>query len=153
MEFIRAISDDHYDVATALFKEYALAIGIDLSFQQFEMELAGIRTMYSPPQGGIILCRNEGGYNGCVAVRKIDEDTGELKRMFVKPAFQGLGIGRKLLEEALVLAAECNYSFLRLDTLAPMESAIHLYVEKGFYEIPAYYHNPNSTAIFFEKKL
>ena len=153
MEFLRATNEEHYGEAKKLFKEYALFIKIDLAFQQFDLEIKKIREMYSAQEGGITLCRMDEKYIGCVAIRKIEDSIGEVKRMFVQPNFQGLGVGKKLLEKALAMAEECNYSLLRLDTLAHMSSAIHLYKAYGFYEIPPYYHNPNNTAVFFEKKL
>jgi ribosomal protein S18 acetylase RimI-like enzyme len=109
--------------------------------------------MYSPPHGGIIICKKDEILAGCIAVRKIDDNICELKRMYVNPALQGYGIGKNLLEKALQLAKDCNYKIIRLDTLNYMHPAIHLYKQNGFYQIDPYYFNPNKTALFFEKKL
>ena len=108
--------------------------------------------MYDPKNGGIILCKNKGEYNACVAIRKIDTQTAELKRMFVKPAYQRQGIGKSLLDNAIQLARKNNYTYIRLGTLNYMTVAINLYKQFGFYEIEAYYDNPNITTVYFEKK-
>jgi GNAT superfamily N-acetyltransferase len=108
--------------------------------------------MYGEPGGGIILCKTNDEYVGCVGIRRINSDTAELKRMFIKPAWQKQGIGKTLLVKAVELARELNYTTIRLDTLNYMKPAIKLYKGCGFYEIPAYYHNPNATAVYLEKK-
>jgi ribosomal protein S18 acetylase RimI-like enzyme len=152
-KYIISSSDAHYTEAKKLFREYAALINIDLAFQKFEEELSAIHKMYSPPTGGIILCRSDGMFAGCIAIRKLDENVCELKRMYVNPNFQGKGIGKNLLEKALQLANEYSYKLIRLDTLTQMLPAIHLYKQYGFYEIAPYYFNPNTTAVFFEKEL
>ncbi|MEO5781914.1 MAG: GNAT family N-acetyltransferase [Ginsengibacter sp.] len=152
-KYILASSDEDYTEAKKLFREYAALIHIDLAFQKFEEELSGINKMYSPPTGGIILCKSNEIFAGCIAIRKLDDNVCELKRMYVNPNFQGKSIGKNLLEKALQLAREYNYKLMRLDTLTQMLSAIHLYKQYGFYEIEPYYFNPNATAVFFEKKL
>jgi len=151
--FYLAETDYDYTVAKSLFKEYAASIKINLDFQHFDDELAGLKKMYAKPFGGIILAKAGSETIGCVAIRKISEEAGELKRMYIKPGYQNRGIGKTLLEEALQLAKECNYSIVKLDTLNYMLPAIHLYTQAGFYETAPYYHNPITTAIYFEKKL
>ena len=146
-------SEGEYSAAINLFKEYAAWLGIDLSFQHFEEELQSLKEMYNETDGGIILCKKEKEYIGCVAIRRIDSNTAELKRMYVQPACQQQGVGKKLLEHALTLAQNCNYSFVNLDTLNHMLPAIKLYKKYGFYEIAAYYHNPVASAVYFQKKL
>ena len=152
-EYFLADTDPDYEIARLLFKEYADAINIDLSFQHFDEELNDIKSMYSFPWGGIFLAKNENEFVGCVAIRKFDNEIAELKRMFVKPDFQNFGIGKTLLEKAIELAKSCNYKLIRLDTLNYMKPAIHLYKQYGFYEIQPYYRNPISTAVYFEKVL
>lgn len=153
IDYFLAATDEDYEEAKVLFKEYAGAINIDLSFQHFDEELSEIKKMYSHAEGGIILAKNENEFTGCVAIRKFDKTVGELKRMFVKPRYQNFGIGKILLEHAIALAKKCNYKLIRLDTLNYMTPAIHLYKQYGFYEIESYYHNPINTAVYFEKKL
>ncbi|MEO8771110.1 MAG: GNAT family N-acetyltransferase [Ferruginibacter sp.] len=152
-EHIQVHTDEEYKAAASLFKEYAAWLNIDLSFQHFEEELAQLKEMYVSPSGGIILSKNEMEYVGCIAIRKIDSEIAELKRMYVKPAFQQFGIGNALLLDALTLAKKCHYKKIRLDTLSNMAPAINLYKRNGFYEIAAYYFNPETTAVFFEKVL
>ena len=152
-EYILIETDAEYAEAAKLFTEYASWLNIDLGFQKFKEELTDLKSMYATPLGGIILCRNNQEFIASVAIRKIDTEIAELKRMYVKPAFQKRGIGKKLLEEAVLLASQSGYNKIRLDTLSNMTPAIDLYKRNGFYEIPAYYYNPESTAVYFEKIL
>ena len=152
-EYILVTNEEEYKSAGTLFKEYADWLHIDLGFQNFSEELLQLKSMYGPPSGGIILVKNENNFIGCIAIRKKDAAVAELKRMYVKPTSQGLGIGKMLLEKALALAKNCGYKKIRLDTLSNMTPAINLYKQYGFYEIPAYYHNPEKTAVYLEKEL
>ena len=153
IDYITATTSQEYISAGALFREYAQSIKIDLDFQQFDKELGSLQKMYAPPHGGIILAKEDDQFIGCVAIRRITDFIGELKRMYVKPGNQNKGIGQELLNKALLLAQKRNYERLRLDTLSDMLSAIRLYNQAGFYEIPAYYANPIPTAMYFEKLL
>ena len=152
-EYIHVNTAEEYDAAASLFRQYATWLNIDLGFQKFEEEMQGLKKMYAQPYGGIILSKNENEFNGCIAIRKIDKDTAELKRMYVKSEFQHKGIGTGLLNEAILLAKKYGYKKIRLDTLSNMKPAIDLYKLNGFYEIPAYYFNPEPTAVYFEKIL
>lgn len=142
---------DHYVVASELFEEYAEWLNIDLSFQKFEAELSELSRMYGAPTGCIILARESQEYIGCIAVRKIGADTAEIKRMYVKPLSQQSGTGTLLLNEAVEFAMKAGYARIQLDTLNSMLPAIRLYEKAGFYRIPAYYFNPEPTAVYFEK--
>ncbi|MEO6731199.1 MAG: GNAT family N-acetyltransferase [Ferruginibacter sp.] len=153
ISFHLAATDWDYAEAAQLFHEYAVSIKINLDFQHFAEELKALKKMYGIPWGGIILVKAQSVFIGCVAIRKIDEGTCELKRMYIKPGYQKMGIGKSVLNKALQLAKECNYSKVKLDTLSEMASAIHLYKQAGFYEIPPYYNNPLTTAVYFEKVL
>ena len=148
--FLTATTASEYAAAGDMFRAYAAAININLDFQHFEEELSDLSKMYSPPQGGIILASDHESVIGCVAIRRINESEGELKRMYVSPEYQNKGFGKILLQKALMLARECNYEKVKLDTLNYMSPAIHLYHQAGFYEIPPYYSNPISTAVYFE---
>jgi len=148
--FITATTAKDYAAAQEMFRAYAKAININLDFQHFEEELTDLPKMYSLPQGGIILAKDKESVVGCVAIRRINEREGELKRMYVAPEYQNKGLGKTLLQKALILARECNYEKVKLDTLNYMSAAIHLYQQAGFYEIPPYYTNPISTAVYFE---
>jgi len=154
-EYIHVTKEEEYAASASLFKEYAQGLDIDLGFQKFTEELTQLKEMYGPPQGGIILAKTGIDFVGCIAIRKIKGEPGiaELKRMYVKPLNQQQGIGSGLLAEALLLAKRLAYKKIRLDTLSNMTPAIGLYKRNGFYEIPAYYHNPEETAVYFEKIL
>ncbi|CAN5790478.1 GNAT family N-acetyltransferase [soil metagenome] len=152
-EYIRVSTQEEYEAAASLIKEYADWLNIDLAFQKFSEELLQLKKMYGPPFGGIILVKSESNYIGSIAIRKIDAATAELKRMYVKSDYQQHGIGSKLLEEALEMAKNYGYRKIQLDTLSNMLPAISLYRKNGFYEIPAYYFNPEKTAVYFEKIL
>jgi putative acetyltransferase len=152
-EYLIVKTDKEYNAAIRLFKEYAEWLNIDLGFQHFQEELQNLKAMYNSADGGIILCKEKDNFIACVAIRKIAKDIAELKRMYVQPAHQHKGIGKTLLEKAITLAVNCNYKYIRLDTLNHMTPAINLYKKNGFYEIDAYYNNPVSTAVYFEKKL
>lgn len=149
----KAHTKEMYLAAAGLFREYAEWLGIDLCFQDFDNELVNLDQMYAEPNGGIILCREGDNYIACVGVRRIDETVAELKRMYVQPGHQGKGIGSALLEEAIQLAQQLGYRSIRLDTLDHMHSAVGLYRKNGFQEIAPYYFNPNSNALYFEKKI
>lgn len=151
-DYIIASTDEEYRNATILFKEYAAWLSIDLRFQHFDEELMELKTMYGTPAGGIILCKTGNEFIGCAGIRKIDSNIAELKRMFIKPVYQQQGMGKQLLQKAVELARGLNYKVIRLDTLNNMTAAINLYKNHGFYEIPAYYHNPNKTAVYYELK-
>jgi putative acetyltransferase len=153
MEYLLANDTAAYTAAANLFREYAAAIGVDLSFQHFKDELTGIPQMYAPPKGSLILCRANNHYIGCIGLRSITVAIGEIKRMYVQPAYSGQGIGQNLLTQAMVQARLLGYCALRLDTLASMQPAVHLYQKNGFYTIGAYYPNPLPNVLYFEKIL
>jgi ribosomal protein S18 acetylase RimI-like enzyme len=153
IRFIQISTNEQYAAAAKLFEEYSEWLGIDLCFQGFSEELNDLRHMYGLPNGGIILCEIDDQFVACVAVRRIDDSRAELKRMYVQPQQQQKGIGSALLDHALVLARECGYKKIQLDTLSTMTPAMNLYLKNGFVEIPPYYHNPIETAVYFEKLL
>jgi len=153
IEYVQAQAGSDYEAAGRLFREYSEWLGIDLGFQRFEEELECLRHMYALPEGGIILAKEDGHFIACAGVRKIDTESAELKRMYIQPSHRGLGIGKQILQKAMQLAKDCGYIKMKLDTLNTMEPAMELYKSAGFVEIPAYYHNPHSTAVFFEKTL
>ncbi len=146
-------TEAEYAAASALFKEYAAWLNIDLSFQNFEEELLQLKEMYSEPTGAIFLLKEDEEFIGCVAIRKKGDDIAELKRMYIKPTTRNSGGGTLLLEQALTAAKEFGYSLIRLDSLANMTPAINLYKKNGFYEIAPYYFNPEENAVFFEREL
>ncbi|UAY57054.1 GNAT family N-acetyltransferase [Arachidicoccus terrestris] len=155
IEFSLAQSSEQYDQGRILFREYAASLGFGLEFQDFEGELAGIEKKYGLPGGALILCReiSEAQYIGCVAIRQLDKRTAELKRLYVRPDFRRLKLGRHLLEGAFQQARYLGYERIRLDTLPTFQAALQLYIQYGFYKIPAYYSNPMEGVVYMEKSL
>ena len=128
--------------ARQLIEEYAASIGLNLSFQDYASELESIREIYSPPDGCILLARQNGKAVGCVALRLFTEGTCEMKRLYVKPRARGSGLGRKLATHVIQRARSIGYNRMLLDTLDSMDRARSLYRSLGFLEISPYYENP-----------
>jgi ribosomal protein S18 acetylase RimI-like enzyme len=141
--------------AAALFREYVDGLGIDLSFQDFAAELAGLPGRYEPPAGELMLAYAPDGVPlGCVAVRPLDGHTVcEMKRLYVRPAARGLGIGRALVAAIIEAAQALRYAEMKLDTLPSMPEALALYERFGFVRIAAYYHNPVPGTVYLGKTL
>jgi ribosomal protein S18 acetylase RimI-like enzyme len=133
-----------------LFGEYATSLGISLDFQNFDVEFAGLPGEYQPPNGRLLIAILDSHVAGCVAMRKIDNRVCEMKRLYVRPQFQGQAIGRSLAESVIEEAKKIGYESMRLDTLPSMISARSLYGSLGFREIPPYRHNPIDGTAFME---
>ena len=140
-------------VMRELFEEYGRSLGIDLSFQGFDQELVSLPGKYAPPHGAVIIARSDGVPCGCVALRRIDERTCEMKRLYVRPGNRGLRIGAELVTRIIETAKARGYGAMRLDTLPSMTSAGSLYRSFGFQEIEPYIFNPIPGALFMEKRL
>ena len=153
MEIVQAHSTDQLRIIRELFSEYAKAIEVDLCFQSFDRELAGLPGHYAPPEGRLLLASDNSQPAGCVALRKIAGDICEMKRLYVRPSFRGFGLGRRLAESIISAGRDIGYERMRLDTLSSMKEAIALYESLGFKPIPAYYENPTGCAVFMELKL
>lgn len=140
-----------------IFREYAQGLGVDLCFQDFETELATLPGEYVPPRGALLLAKVDGKLAGCCALRPMDAadypNAAEMKRLYVRRAFRGLGLGRQLAEAVLDAARLCGYTSVLLDTLDDMEAARALYEDLGFHEIPPYYHNPIPGAHYLKADL
>ena len=140
--------------ARALFQEYAASLNFDLCFQSFDKELAGLPGKYAAPRGRLLLAECEGKAAGCVALRPLEDGIREMKRLFVRPAFRGKRLGRALAERIIDEARSVGYTCMRLDTVpSTMASAVALYRELGFVEIPPYCVNPIEGALYFELAL
>lgn len=148
-----AATTDEFAAAKELFMEYARSLDIDLGFQGFDDELNTIDSQYGKPSGALLIAYKDNRAVGCAGIRRLDEDTAELKRMFVQEEYRRFKIGRKLLELAINVARDLNYKRVRLDTLPGMASAQSLYRSFGFYEIPPYRFNPVREALYMEKRL
>ena len=149
----QAGSPDDIEEARKLFLEYAAWLKVDLCFQGFEQELAGLPGKYAPPQGRLLLAGVDGESAGCIALRPIESGIGEVKRLYVRPAFRGRGIAKRLAAELVAAARAIGYAGLRLDTLEFMHEAAALYRSLGFVEIAPYYDNPLQGVAYLELKL
>ena len=152
-EILQARSREQVKAASRLFQEYAAFTGLDLCFQGFAEELAGLPGAYAPPTGRLLLGRCGGEWAGCVALRPFSQNIGELKRLYVRPAFRRQGLGRALVHGVIQAARQIGYSRMRLDTLDLMKEALTLYDSFGFRPIEPYRHNPYSGAIYLELAL
>jgi carbonic anhydrase len=130
------------------FRNYAGWLGVDLSFQHFDEEMASLPGAYAPPNGRLFYAENHGRPAGCVGVRPFSEGVCEMKRLYVEPEQRGFGIGRDLVLAAIKSAKELGYRKMLLDTLPAMRIAVKLYRELGFRETPAYYPTPLEGTIF-----
>ena len=140
-------------VARALFVEYQNSLGISLCFQNFDEEVASLPGAYAPPGGRLLLAFAAGAPAGCIALRKIGEEICEMKRLWVKPAFRGTGLGRRLAESLIAEARAIGYTRVRLDTLPSMRAAQALYEALGFRDIPPYNDHPIEGTRFMEATL
>lgn len=144
---------DALAAARQLFEEYAASLDISLCFQGFDDELASLPGAYAPPHGRLLLaCRGKESA-GCVALRPLEPDTCEMKRLYVRPAYRSDGVGRLLAERVIHEAGTAGYRRMRLDTLPTMETALQLYRRLGFREIAPYTANPVKGAVFLELQL
>jgi carbonic anhydrase len=150
---IREATPENVATARRLFREYATWLGVDLSFQSFDQELAGLPQPYTRPDGFLLFAESAGTVIGCVAAKKLSEDLAEAKRLYVVAEYRGRGIGRQLMEHLLRETQKIGYRAVRLDTLPQMQAARALYEALGFRRISAYYHNPIAGTVYMERSL
>ena len=156
-KFITPVTLAQRDATRAIFQEYAVQSGVDLCFQNFDAELAGLPGDYAAPQGCLLLAMVGGEVAGCCAMRPLDTvdypNSCEMKRLYVRKGFRRAGLGRQLAEAILDAARVAGYHSVLLDTLSDMEAARVLYVDLGFRDIPPYYHNPIAGAHYLTADL
>ena len=153
---IGVVEDDADDLDTVrtLFREYQDFINVSLCFQSFDEELASLPGKYSAEKrGSLYLAEIDGTPAGCVAYYRTDEQTCELKRLFVRPAFHRRGLGRALMDRAINDSTNAGYETMILDTLKRLEGAQELYDQLGFSEIEPYNVNPHEDVAYFSKSL
>jgi ribosomal protein S18 acetylase RimI-like enzyme len=136
-----------------LFREYADSLKVPLDFQNFDEELNSLPGGYTPPTGCLLLAISDQEFAGCVALRQLEKNICEMKRLFVRPQWRGTKLGRILAETIIQRARDSGYQFMRLDTLPSMDRARKLYSSLGFYEIEPYRFNPIAGTSFMEVKL
>ncbi|MGA3190370.1 MAG: GNAT family N-acetyltransferase [Bryobacteraceae bacterium] len=146
---IRLAAHADLDEIRAMLREYAAWLEVDLCFQNFEQELAELPGDYAPPRGRLLVA--EGA--GCVALRSIDDEICEMKRLYVRPEQRGSGLGRRLVLAIMEEARSIGYRRIRLDTMPKMDGAQKLYASLGFRDIAAYRYNPEPGARFLELEL
>ncbi|MBM3510651.1 MAG: GNAT family N-acetyltransferase [Alphaproteobacteria bacterium] len=142
--------------AKALSLEYAQSLGFSLCFQGFDRELATFPAMYAPPAGALVLARVDGEAAGAVGLRPLGDAgdrTCEMKRLYVRPSFRGLGLGRALAQAIVARGSRLGYRRMKLDTLASMQAAHALYEALGFVSCAPYDDNPIPGARYLERAL
>ena len=155
LRIVPALSEGTISQARNLFREYGSTPGVTPCLEDFERELAALPGSYAPPGGRLLLAlqestKNSGEAIGCIALRRLEPDVCEVKRLYVRPTFRGSGAGRELVRTLIADARSIGYKRMLLDTLPSMTEAHKLYRTLGFREIPAYQKDPIPGALFFE---
>ena len=145
---------DDIAIIRELFLEYASSLGFSLCFQGFDQELERLPGEYSPPDGRLFIAEYNGKVAGCIALKRLGLDICEMKRLYLRNDFRGLGLGRILAEKLIAEARAIGYRKMALDTIEDkMKSAVALYRSLGFNPCAPYYHNPISGALYMELEL
>ena len=144
---------NHLDEIGQLFREYANSLEIDLCFQDFEQELESLPGKYAEPEGRLYIAYLDDKVAGCIALRRYDQNSAELKRLYIRNGYRGLSISKRLIQRILQDALDIGYQSILLDTLDTMKPAINLYSSFGFEEIESYYDNPIEGAKYFKLDL
>lgn len=139
-----------YEELSRLILDYATWLNIDLSYQNFEEEMKRLDTLFTLPNGIYTFAISKEQIAGGVGFRRMDDNTAEIKRLYVREKFQGLHLGQKLMDNILHIIKEKGYKKVVLDAVPPTVHAQKLYRKMGFYEIPAYFDNPTPNTKFFE---
>lgn len=149
---IRSAYDDLENVKL-LFNEYTAMLGVNLTFQGYDDEIKNLPGKYAIPYGRLYIAYCDNKAAGCIALRKFEEDGCEMKRLFVRPEYRHLKIGKKLVDKIIEDARELKYKYMVLDTLSNLDGAVALYKKSGFHEVEAYYENPLNNVLYFKLEL
>lgn len=156
----QANSPEHWRTARELIEEYAASLSVDLAFQNIAHELEHLESEYAPPTGAFLIATEQGVPEteeraplGCVGLRRFADDTGEIKRLYVRPSARERNLGRTLAEHIVQIGSELGYARLVLDTLPEMHAAQSLYASLGFTPIAPYRFNPVPGTAYLEKRL
>ncbi|MDT8380514.1 MAG: GNAT family N-acetyltransferase [Desulfotignum sp.] len=149
----QAATEKEIQAVRRLFREYEVFLDVDLGFQNFDAESAGLPGKYARPDGDLLIGMDGNRILGCVAVRRLEDSVCEMKRLYVRPEARGTGLGRRLAQEIIVVARELGYSLMRLDTLDRLTNAIRLYEILGFRRTAPYYENPLHGVVYWELNL
>ena len=154
MNLLEAHTPEDLETVRTLFREYEQFLGVDLCFQGFAEELATLPGRYAPPRGRLLLAREGEQAAGCVALRPLEEEGAcEMKRLFVRPAYRGQGLGRRLAVRIIREASALGYTVMRLDTLDTLERAMRIYETLGFQRCAPYYANPLPGVAYWQRAL
>jgi putative acetyltransferase len=154
IEIAQATSPAQIEAVAELFLEYAQSLGFSLCFLNFDRELAELPGMYAQTEGALLLAMIDERPAGCAGLHKLKHDVCEMKRLYVRPAARGVGLGRRLAERIIAEARAMEYKTMRLDTISgKMDHAIELYRRLGFAHIDPYRSNPISGALYMELRL
>ncbi|ANZ61338.1 acetyltransferase [Secundilactobacillus paracollinoides] len=151
--YIQARTATEFEIAKKLTLAYSKTLNLDLSFQNFQEEIASLDTRYNGPKGALLIAEIDGQPAGVVAVHEFSEGVAELKRLYVDPNFRQFGLGAELVERIIAIATDKGYQRIRLDTLPTMTGAQKIYRALGFHAIEAYRYNPVVGTLFLEKTL
>lgn len=141
------------DDVRELFVEYEKSVGVDLCFQGFAEEVDGLPGDYAPPRGRLLVAYDGGAAAGCVALRPLDQNSCEMKRLYVRPEWRSAGLGLRLVERVIAEARGLGYQRIHLDTLPSMQAAQRLYERMGFRNAPPHRANPVAGARFLARDL
>jgi ribosomal protein S18 acetylase RimI-like enzyme len=150
IELVQVETAAHLREVRQLFTEYTEDLGFDLDFQDYDDEITHLPGAYTPPSGRLYIALYDGAIAGCIALRKLDETTCEMKRMYVRTGYRRKGVGKDMALRVIDDARRIGYSKMRLDTIDTMDAAIALYRHLGFNPIPPYRYNPMKGAYFLE---
>jgi len=154
IDLLHATLPEHIEQARSLFLEYGDSLGFSLCFQSFDEEVKSLPGAYGPPHGVLLLARCGDHASGCIALRKLGDGICEMKRLYVRPADRGRGLGRILVGRLIVEARAIGYELMRLDTIeSAMKDAVALYRRMGFRDIAPYSSIPIESALWMELRL